>query len=161
MQLDIQQRINRSADDVWTVLADEFTQISQWFDGVVRSYELEEGTPIDGCPINGRVCEFKDDPNGFRAIERITHYDRDNKTLTIEVTPQNGPAVLPMRSNVATFTVTPAGADTADVTLTASPELKPHGYVMYPMVRMGMKKAFGDMLKSLKKHVEERPQKAG
>ena len=77
--------IDRPIDDVWTLLAEDFTSIAAWYDPVVRSYELPSTPALEGASCAGRVCEFTDDPDGLKAVEEIVEYDAEGRRLSIDV----------------------------------------------------------------------------
>ena len=65
------------------------------------------------------------------------------------------PAALPIVRNVITVRVTPSG-DGADVLWIAEPELKAHGYLVYPVLKAGLRAEFSRVLAQLKEHAEAR-----
>jgi hypothetical protein len=153
MEIQVKTRIQRNIDDVWTQFADEFTQIAVWSDSVVESVPLS-GDGAGGAPMAGRVCSFTDDPNGFKARETILAYDRDAHTLVFDVVPIDAPAALPLRKNVVTVTLTETGSGETELVWTAVPELKAHGYLLYPAVKAGMTKAFRNIVAEFKAYAE-------
>jgi hypothetical protein len=154
MKIQVQLKMNRPAAQVWHQLGDEFANIQNWFKPIVKSYELEGEPKPPGAPCAGRICEFSNKPNGMRASERIKSYDTVARRMEIEVEMLNAPA-MPVSTNLVIFEVREAGPNASEVFLTASPGLKIFGYMMYPMVMFGMRKAFVDLLKSLKLQVEQ------
>jgi len=155
MNIEIAHTVNAPINTVWTVLAEEFTQIATWLDAVVRAYEIPNLRPIEGAPVGGRICEFSDKEDGMAAREEIIVYDEANHHLAIEVEVLNAPAVFPVKKNVAHFYLSEAGDKTA-VRLEVSPELKAHGFVMYPVLKMGLAKQFRGLLTKMGAHAEER-----
>ena len=155
MKLDLDTHIDAPIDLVWTVLADEFTQVATWLPSVVRSYELPDTEPTAGAPVAGRVCEFTDDEDGLKALETITHWSDDAHRLDIDVVVENAPVLLPVARNVARFRLQPTSEGTT-VHLAVEPTLKPHGYLMYPLLRRNFAQQFGGLLTQLKAHVESR-----
>ena len=83
MKVEIVTTIARDVDTTWTRIADEFTSIEIWFDGVITSTPLAQRSEFG--PLGGRVCTFTDDPNGPGAVEPITVYDRENHRLAFDV----------------------------------------------------------------------------
>ena len=155
MKLDLNTRIDAPADLVWTVLADEFVQVAAWLPTVVNAYELQ-AEPIAGAPFAGRVCEFTEDGDaGLQAHETITLWDKASGRLELDVVVKNAPAVIPVSKNVARFQVTDVDGG-AVVTLAVEPTLKPHGYLVYPLLKRNFSQQFGGLLSKLKAHVEQR-----
>ena len=129
--------IEKPAADVWRVLADDFDQINQWMSGVVKSYE-SDGASAVGAPSSGRVCHFDTKENGFRALETITKFDAENHLLEFVFYPQNGPSALPIIKNNISAKVNELGSNRAQVIWNASPDLKLHGKIMSPLLKMGL-----------------------
>ena len=59
--------------------------------------------------------------------------------------------------NNVDITVLEVGPGESEVIWEASPDLKAHGYVMYPMLKLGLNNAFGGLLGELKAYAEGRP----
>ena len=155
--------INKSADQVWSLLADDFDKVYEWMSPVYRSYEIENEEAIDGASMAGRICEFTPEAGGFHAEERITNIDASKMQLTIEVIPINAPKALPMVKNILELSVRELGEDKSEVIWTTHPELKTVGQIMKPLVKAGLSKTFGDLLGELKHFVEngeQHPRKA-
>ncbi len=147
-------RIERPIDQVWKIVADDFAEVQQWIGSVRKSTALTDTPKPDGAPVAGRFCVLSDKPDGLCARETITGYDNRAWKLDFEVVPVNGGALFPVKSNRVSVSLTRAGSGATDVTWTAVPDLKPHGYVMYPMLKMGLGKAFGGILQDLKTFAE-------
>ncbi|MEM6994126.1 MAG: SRPBCC family protein [Myxococcota bacterium] len=154
MKIDVVTQIARPIDEVWALVADDFTSIQRWSASVVTSDVLTDVTPADGSPVSGRYCTFTDDPKGFGAREEITSYDKENHVLKFDVEPMNAPAALPLRKNHVVLTLRALGPSETEVRWVAEPELKAHGYVLYPMLKLGLAKAFRGILGELKKYAE-------
>ena len=146
--------IDKPAEEVWKVLAHDFDQSYVWMRGVYHSYKQEAETQFVEAPVSGRVCEFSKKSNGFSADERITAYSEENKTFTIEVVPQNTPMIFPVLKNNVHISVESSETNASTVIWRCDVELKSLGYVLYPMVKMALSKAFGEILEDLKYFVE-------
>lgn len=155
MNIALTTHIDAPAHLVWTVLADEFVQVSSWLTSVVDSYALPDAAPIAGAPIAGRVCQFTEDPNGLQAHETITYWSEDELRLDMDVVVKNAPPALPISRNLAQFQLFEVDGGT-EVRFSAEPSLKPLGYVLYPVLKRGLSKQFGGLLAQLKTHVEAR-----
>ena len=156
MRIEAVIQIDRNIDDVWKLAADDFTSIAQWSTSVFTSDPIEDEAADGDAPMAGRYCTFTEDPKGFAARETIRTYDKANHTLEFDVVPVNAPAALPMKKNRVVMTLTALGPSSTEVRWVATPELKPHGYLMYPMVRLALGKAFRGILKELKDYAEGR-----
>lgn len=150
--------IARPIDEVWHLVAEDFTSIARWSESVVTSDPLEPEGALEGATMGGRYCTFTPDPNGFGAKEMITEFDRANFTLRFDVEPVNAPAALPIKANHVTLTLKKVGASQTEVVWIAEPELKFHGYLLYPMLAIGLRKSFQGILEELKTHAEGQPQ---
>lgn len=147
--------INKSADDVWKIVAHDFDQAHRWMGPVPHSYELGNSESKTGAPMEGRMCQLSKDPNGAKAKEVITHYSEAGKTLTFEVTSVNVPAIVPLKKNTVQMTVRSTGINQSDVEWIASPQLKTLAYPFYPLLRLMLPVAFGKLLSGLKTYAEE------
>jgi len=153
MKITVKTIISRSIDDVWTLVADDFTSIQRWSASVVISEKLARSDVCDA-PSGGRYCTFTDDPQGFGARETITRYDRTAYRLEFEVVPMNAPAALPLKRNYVTISLERLSNGDTELTWVAEPELKVHGYLLYPVLRLGIAKSFGKILSELKAYAE-------
>jgi|GEM_PF-644237 len=158
MHIDLSTRIARPIDVVWTRVADEFARIEEWLPSVVTSTPLEAnqvpaGLDLDA-PVAGRMCTFTDRDDGLAAFEPITEYNKAEYRLRFDAVPQNAPALLPVSVNHVTMQLVEVGPNETELQLHASPELKPHGYLMYPLVKSALTKTFGGLLDGQKEWVE-------
>jgi hypothetical protein len=154
MNINVTTRIARPIDDLWALVADDFTGIANWTKSVVSAVELTDAPVAEGAPSAGRLCRFTDDPAGFGAREAITSYDKANWRLEFDFEPVNAPMWPPVKRNHVVITLSELGPKETELRWEASPELKPHGYVLYPVLKMALTKAFRDLLKELKVHAE-------
>jgi hypothetical protein len=153
MNIDISIDIDASAEGVWRLVADDFTSIQTWSASVITSNPIDVSA-IDGAPMGGRYCTFTDDPAGFGARETITEYDEDNLRLAFDVVPVNAPKALPLRENHVVVTLERLGTGQTRMRWLISPDLKPLGYVMYPIVKAALRKSFRGILEELKTYAE-------
>lgn len=155
MNIDITTTIARPIEEVWKLAADDFTSVQQWSASVVTSQALPPAPSADGAPMGGRYCTFTDDPEGFGAREEITKYDKANFHLEFDVVPVNAPAAIPLKRNHVVLTLKALGPSQTEVRWVATPELKPHGYLMYPVVKLALTKSFRGILAEMKAHAEQ------
>ncbi|WP_299493245.1 SRPBCC family protein [uncultured Shewanella sp.] len=146
--------INKPADHVWEILAHDFDSVYQWMGPVRHSYAISAQQHTQGAPVEGRICEFTDKPNGFQASEIITHYNEENKSYTFELTPINAPKLLPVKKNTVQIAVKAVNPSSAEVTWISTPDIKPIATLLSPLLKMGLGKSFGDILKQLKTFAE-------
>ena len=150
MKIEAVTQIDRPIEDVWALVADDFTSIQRWSASVFTSDPIEAAEADGSAPVAGRYCTFTEDPKGFGAREVIRKYDKANHRLEFDVVPVNAPAAVPLKQNHVVLTLEALGPSTTRVRWVATPELKAHGYLMYPMVKLGLGKAFRGILKELK-----------
>jgi hypothetical protein len=105
-----------SADRLWQILADEFTDIASWASGIDRSKANADATIlIDGAPSGGRVCEVP----GFGVTdERFTRFDAENKSFAYSVKAGKTPGFV--KDFQSAWSVEAIGAQQARVTFTVS-----------------------------------------
>ncbi|NRB36982.1 MAG: SRPBCC family protein [Pseudomonadales bacterium] len=147
--------INASAAKVWKVVAEDFDRAYEWMSPVYHSRATHNQPAVGESPYSGRVCDLSSKENGLQADEIITAYNTEQKTFTFEVVPLNVPAVFPVDKNIVTIQLKAAPNGGTILEWQSSPQLKPHGYLLYPLLVLGFNKAFGDILQELKYFVEE------
>ena len=152
--------INRSADDLWKLIAEDFDQAHLWMSPIPESYSIGKGKSSVGAPMEGRICHLSDNPDGAKAKEVITQYSDENKTLTFEVTPINNPAIVPLKKNIVQMSVREMGANQSEVVWVSQPHLKWFGYALYPLLRLAIPTAFSKLLQGLKEYAETTSLKA-
>ena len=155
MQMTLTIEIDGPIATVWEVLATDFDKASDWMSFVTHSYKTSDKPAVEQAPMAGRVCEFSANPDAMFVNEAITSYDEEAHTLTIEIHPENTPAMFPVRKNEVTISLVALSDDRTEVQWRVAPILRPLGYVMYPMLRFGMVKSFRSVLEELKFYVEE------
>ena len=138
------------ADKVWGVFAHDFDDAHEWMASIPHSYGKAVGEQFDGATSAGRVCELNDDPNGLKASEQFLDYDEQGKTCTIRVDFVNTPSLFPIHHNELTFSVTESGSGSCETTWAVRSRLKPHGYLLYPLLRIGLSVLIGQVIGELK-----------
>lgn len=146
--------INQPASDVWHLIANDFDRAYLWMGPIPHSYEIGEGKSVVGAPMEGRMCLLTEKPEGPRVREMITQYDEQNKSLTFSVNPVNVPAIVPIKQNSVQMSVKAIDETTSEVTWVSRPQLKLFAYLIYPLLRFGIPKAFTRILAGLKEHAE-------
>jgi hypothetical protein len=145
MKIQFSTRIEKPVDVVWHLLAEDFSSIHKWSNQVASAQPLVEGNPVEGCDHEGRICTFNAGPEGFHAKERITRFDAENHRLEFVVEPIGASAALPLKKNNVVFDLRALDANTTEFVWTATPELKAHGYALYPLLKVGLLKSFKDL----------------
>ncbi len=150
--------IEQNSDLVWHMLAERFADISQWYRLVYHSQSLELEDQLQGAPAAGRVCQISKDPRGLRLVEQITRYDAAAGMLEFDVEIEQAGPLFPVKRNKARFEVVHVTQEKTRVRLLVDPVLKWHGYLIYPMLRLGLGHQFRQMLTALKQHCEQQTQ---
>ena len=119
-----------------------------------KSYGKANGEQFDGASSQGRVCELGDDPNRMRASESFLAYDEASKSATVRIEIQGGPAVVPIKVNIMDVVVVSTGENSARVSMTIRSQLKPFGYLIYPLVKIGLKSFIKQIQEELKYYAE-------
>ncbi|MBQ4875726.1 SRPBCC family protein [Pseudoalteromonas luteoviolacea] len=152
--------INKSAEQVWHLIAHEFDKAHLWMGPIPNSVAMGRGNSKTGAPMEGRICDLNADPNGAKVKEVITDFNEQKKQLAFDVLPVNNPKVVPIKQNHVSMTVRALGPNQAEVIWVASPELKLFAYPFYPLLRLVFPVAFGKLLKGLKAYAESHVLKA-
>lgn len=146
--------INKSAEQIWHLVAHQFDQAHLWMGPIPKSVSIGEGQSDLGAAMQGRICDLSNDPNGAKVKEIITSYDEHNKSISFDVLPVNNPAVIPIKQNHVQMSVRVLGLSECEVSWTASPSLKWFAYPFYPLLRLVFPVAFGKLLTGLKEYSE-------
>jgi len=147
--------INKPAEQIWDLIAHQFDKAHLWMGPIPRSEALGAGQSQIGAPMEGRMCDLSNNPNGAKAKEVITHFSEQDKSLTFDVFPVNNPAIVPIRQNTVQMSVQSLGGNKTRVIWVASPQLKLFAYPFYPLLRLIVPVAFGKILKGLKDYAEQ------
>lgn len=146
--------INKPAEQVWHLVANQFDKAHLWMSPIPKSVALGEGESKLGAKMQGRICDLSDDPNGAKVKEVITAYDELSMSISFDVLPVNNPAIIPIKQNHVQMTVRTLGVNQCEVCWTASPSLKWFAYPFYPLLRLVFPVAFGKLLNGLKVYSE-------
>ncbi len=132
--IDIEQtaEINASAEDLWRILGEEFTEVGRWASAIDSSAALPGGAEADpDRPAAGRTCHI----GGFGDTEeRLVLFDRRNRRLAYTATASRIPSFVHDLRNE--WNVAPADGTrsrvTAHITAEATGVL---GALMAPFLR--------------------------
>ncbi len=154
MNLSKTTKIKATADEVWTLFAHRFEDADQWMSAAPRSYGQESGERFEGATSAGRIIEMQPDGKGMKASERFVAYDEAAKTCTVRVELIDAPRMFPIEHNSLAFSVVddPDGGSTATWVFGAA--LKRWGYLMWPVLRMGMYTAWNQLCEEFQHYVE-------
>ncbi len=155
MKVENHVRIQLPIDQVWQIIAVDFAHIQDWMSDVRKSEALTDVPGADNAPVAGRFCQLSDDPEGLCARETITRFDAASHQLEFVAVPVNAPALLPLTENRIEVSLVEIGPEETEVRWTAAPALKTHGYLMYPMLKLGLSRGFQDLLSQLKAFAEQ------
>jgi len=155
MNINFTIEINRPIDFVWNVLAEDFVNIHKWYGPVKNSYDLDSQVKLPGASCAGRVCELSDKPDGLKASETITVYDKANHLLELNVQIIDSPAIMPINGNYAIFQLSNTSSNQTVLSVEVEPRLKMHGYILYPLIKIGISMEFKKMLQAFKNHTEK------
>ncbi|KZN28781.1 hypothetical protein N480_08430 [Pseudoalteromonas luteoviolacea S2607] len=154
MNIHNKQTINAPIEQVWKLVAEDFANAYKWMSGVVHSYEINHGLKGE-TPVAGRVCNLENHEHPFHAVENILRFDESSHTLVFEVIPvkERGPQ-LPIVKNKVTIQLTATSGGQTRVHWHSKVTLKWIGKVLYPILKLGLYKAFSDILQDLKAYIE-------
>ena len=148
--IDKTDTINASADRIWTILADEFADVSNWASAVDHSEAHDKAAAPAGATSGGRTCQV---PGFGFTDERFTHYDEANKTFSFSIEAEKIPGFF--KNMESTWKVVSTGPDTSKVTTKIAGEATGlRGALVSPI----MKRKFSNLLdqgyKDLKTYAE-------
>jgi hypothetical protein len=154
MQIEVTTQIARPIDEVWNLVAVDFTSIARWSASVFTSEVAAAPGAGLNAPVGARYCTFSDDPNGFGALETVRKYDYANYQFEFDVEPKNAPAALPIKHNYVAVSLRSLGPSQCEVTWQVTPTLKLHGRLLSPLLKAGLRKSFQGILDELKAYAE-------
>ncbi|WP_448551713.1 SRPBCC family protein [Thalassotalea montiporae] len=146
--------INKSAEQVWHLVAHQFDKAHLWMGPIPHSAAIGAGDSELGAPMQGRMCDLSKNPNGAKVKEVITQFSEQDKTISFDVLPVNNPAIVPLKQNHVQMSVRAVDSNSCQVIWTASPQLKLLAYPFYPLLRLIFPVAFGKLLAGLKDYAE-------
>lgn len=154
MKLIITQQINANIDHVWHILAEDFANSARWMSGVLHSEAHQNGN-MENTSCQGRVCVLDNKPGGLKAEENILTYDKTQYKLVFEVIPHKEKGIqLPVKKNTNTVVLNQINNDLTKVSWQCELDLKLIGKVLKPLLKLGFRKAFNDLLLDMKVFAE-------
>ncbi len=146
--------IAKPVDTVWRIFAIEFDVAYKWMASVPHSYAKTKGKFVGGAPMQGRICELSSSHTKNMVDEIITEYDESRHVIGIDVSPLNMPAIFPFRVNKVRVELTGLPNGHTRMRWDLHPHLKMAGYLLYPLVHVGLSKGFDSIIAELKYFVE-------
>ena len=143
-----QLTVNAPIDEVWRVLALEFTRVGDWASGIAQSKLNPNVVAPEGAEVGGRVCSV---PGFGDLAEAFTAYDPDNYTFSYEAI-EGMPFFVKTAGN--TWSLTAQGNQTiVNMHLIAEVNVF-SGMLMAPMMRRKFDQSGRDTIEDLKYYVE-------
>ncbi len=152
MNILLTQKIEKPARDVWHILAHDFDKNYVWMSSVFHTDLRTEGETAKGAPLNGRVCNLSTEEGGLAADEKITFFDDENMVIEFHVVIKN--KKLPVISNDVKVKVVSLSENSCEVVWEAEPTLRTIGKILSPLLKLGLNKAFKEILEELKYFAE-------
>jgi len=146
--------VNTDADKVWGIFAHGFNDAYKWMASVNHSFAKNNGESFEGCQSDGRVCELSPDGKGIKASEQFLAYSEENKTATIRIDFLDVPAFFPVKFNTLEFSIKDITGEKSEMTWKFRSDIKPLGFILWPLLRLGFAKFIGDIMEELKFYVE-------
>ena len=148
----IETEINAPADEVWKVLAHQFSEINQWSATVEKSWAVDASDVPAGfevapdAPVAGRVTISP----VLEATEILTMYSDENKEFTFRA------AGLPFFVNLIQNTQRVVPIDDENSMITFDVHMEPSGIfkVINPILASRFGGTFGQVQQDLKVYVE-------
>lgn len=154
MKLDLSIKINTNIQRVWDVAAVDFANSAKWMTGVFHSTSHQNGN-LENLPCQGRICVLDNKSGGLKAEENILTFNNETYTLGFEVIPIKEKGLqLPIRKNTVTMNLIEVNENCTLVTWRCDVELKFVGLMLTPLLKLGLNKAFSDLLNDLKHYCE-------
>jgi hypothetical protein len=146
--------VNADTDKVWGIFAHGFNDAYKWMASVNHSFAKSNGESFKGCQSDGRVCELSSDEKGIKASEQFLAYSEENKTATVRIDFLNAPSFFPVKFNTLDFSLKNKDGGTSEMTWKFRSNMKPLGFILWPLLRIGFGKFIGDIMEELKFYVE-------
>ncbi len=146
-------KIKQPIDKVWKIWAEEFDKAGIWMAQVDHTLQKTNGTKVEDAPMIGRVCNFTPNPDGAKAIEDIIMYDPVNYKMNLRVVAENVP--IPLKQNIFESSLKKLSDNETEIVIDANIELKWNGYLLYPIIKNGFNKSYGELLEELKYFIEK------
>ena len=155
-------KLNVTADEAWKVFAHDFEKGDEWMSSVYKATGISEGTKLEGAKTIGRIVEMQPDGSGMKASETFVAYNEVAKTCSVRVDMIGAPAIFPIDHNSLDFSIVDDDADDdgggsgggSTATWIFGADLKPLGYLLYPLLYVGMSAAWSQMAEEFQYFVD-------
>ncbi|MEN0048212.1 MAG: SRPBCC family protein [Bacteroidota bacterium] len=139
--------IDKSIEEVWEVLGNQYGEAYKWVSGLSHSEAFGKPT-LEGASCSSRACDTT-----FGSIkEQVRIFDAQNYILEYEVV-EGFPGFMESAINNWKLTKTGANTTRVDMHLTATTKGLV-GKIMRPMMKLQMGKATANAVQDLKHYVE-------
>jgi len=137
MKLKVSLVLNAPADTVWTILGDEFADISKWNDAIFES-------SLDRKVGKGaiRTCELKSGP----VTELLTRFDKGSGALTYEIS-SGLPSFMGTVENA--WAIHAINENSCRVTSNVTINIRWYALPMAPLVKMNLRKLIRGAIEQL------------
>ena len=154
MRTSITLTIDAAGDKIWDVFAHDFDNADKWMAGVPKSVGKDNGKQFEGASSAGRVCDLNRKPEGPKATESFLAYNEEKKSCTVLIEFLNTPMGFPLVQNVADFSLSEQGENKSEVTFTVTSTLRPIGFILFPVIKLGFRTFVKQIMQELKFYVE-------
>jgi hypothetical protein len=154
MRTSVTVTIDAAGDKIWDVFAHDFDNAYKWMAGVPNSVGKDNGKQFEGASSTGRVCDLNHKPRGPKATESFLAYNEEEKSCTVLIEFLNTPIGFPLVQNVADFSLSERGENKSVVTFTVTSTLRPIGFILYPILKLGFRTFVKQIMQELKFYVE-------
>lgn len=143
MKIHTSEELETSASAVWNVLGEQFGDIANWFDGVVKS-SMDSAVGVGAV----RTCDVKavgPVPEG-KVVEKLTQFDRESRSLTFVIT-EGVPGFMKLVQNAWTVEDLENGRSRATSVVTV--KLSWWALPMAPLIKMQLGKTLRSFVRAL------------
>lgn len=137
--------IDASAERLWEILVEEFTDVASWASGLDASGANPNLPASEGDDPTGRSCVV---PGLGATDERITVFDPAKRTFGYSVQAERIPSFVHGMENV--WTLVPRGPERTEVRQVLQAEVRGIGNVVRPMMRLQFGRLLGAIQEDLR-----------
>ncbi len=146
--------IAKPVDQVWRIFAVEFDMAYVWMASVPRSFAKTEGPIAKNAPMPGRICHLSSSETKNMVDEVILEFDEQRHVFKFVVSPLHMPAVFPFSKNRIRIEMSTLKNGNTKMHWDLNTQLKFAGYMLYPLVKVGLSKGIDNIIEELKYFVE-------
>lgn len=138
--------INKSIEEVWEVLGNQFGQISNWAT-LIKESKVYGDSKLKG--VNFSIRET-DTLNGITTQE-LTSFEPDKHSLSYKSISGTPPIIKEVRAH---WSLTTKDSNTTDLVMDFTADMKGLGFILVPIVKMKLGKIGNELLEELKYYIE-------